>query len=272
MPISRSIPIVTLTTDFGSADHYAGTMKGVILSRCPKAQVVDISHEVPPFNIYAGAYTVSQAAPFFPLGTIHVVVVDPGVGTARKPLLLEASGQFFVAPDNGVLSIIADRDPNWNAREITNSDLFLPSVSGTFHGRDVFAPSAAGLASGAGLEDIGPRLEKIELLPDLEPEATGQGEWRGRILSVDRFGNVITNFRSDRFPSLESHAFRLQFGSVAVSTIAKTFGEAAADQCFAYHGSSGYIEAGINQASAARKGGVGPGDQVRIYLVNQKRQ
>src|SRR6476469_5428090 len=139
-------PIITLTTDFGLQDHYAGTMKGVILSRCPQAQIVDITHAVPPFSLYAGAYAVDQAAPFFPPGAIHVVVVDPGVGTDRKPLLVEFREQFFVAPDNGVLSLLLTRNGGGTVREITNRELWLPRPSNTFHGRDVFAPVAAALA------------------------------------------------------------------------------------------------------------------------------
>src|ERR1700761_6608992 len=122
MSASRVPPIVTLTTDFGLADHYVGTMKGVILSRCPEAQLVDISHEIPPFSIYSAAYTIDQAAPNFPAGTVHLIVVDPGVGTARRGLCAEALGQVFVAPDNGVLSLIAARDANLRARELTNPE------------------------------------------------------------------------------------------------------------------------------------------------------
>src|SRR5581483_10205191 len=136
MPVSRAAPIVTFTTDFGLADHYAGTMKGVLLSRCPEARLVDISHEIPPFSIHAGAYAIDQAAPYFPPRTVHVVVIDPGVGTARRAVLLEALGQYFIAPDNGVLSMIAARDKNWRAFEIANPALWASSPSSTFHGRD----------------------------------------------------------------------------------------------------------------------------------------
>ncbi|HMF78018.1 MAG TPA: SAM-dependent chlorinase/fluorinase, partial [Bryobacteraceae bacterium] len=128
LSVSRP-PIITLTTDFGLTDHYVGVMRGVLLSRCPDARVVDITHEIAPFSLYGGAFAVDQAAPYFPEGTIHLVVVDPGVGTARKPLLVEAMGQIFIAPDNGVLSLIAARDGNLRAREIANRDLWLPSPS-----------------------------------------------------------------------------------------------------------------------------------------------
>ncbi len=193
-------PLLTLTTDFGLRDHYVGTMKGVILSRCPEAHIVDISHGVPPFSLWTGAYTIDQAAPYFPAGTIHVVVVDPGVGTTRRAILAEAIGQQFIAPDNGVLSMILARDPGAVVREITNQELFLPAVSATFHGRDIFAPVAASVACGrARPEEVGPILTAVERLPNVEPVQQANGDWVGTVLSVDHFGNVITNFRASRF-------------------------------------------------------------------------
>src|SRR5690348_2761518 len=147
-------PIVTLTTDFGLADHFVGTMKGVILGICPQAQIVDISHEVAPFAIAEGAYLVAQAYRYFPKKTVHVVVVDPGVGSGRRAILVEAAGQFFVAPDNGVLSMIYARERH-RVRAITNGRYFLKPVSQTFHGRDIFAPVAAHLAAGVSAAKIG---------------------------------------------------------------------------------------------------------------------
>src|SRR5450759_3383979 len=130
--------IITLTTDFGLSDHYVGTMKGVILGIAPSAQIVDISHEVAPFEILDGAYTIAQAYPYFPKRTVHVVVVDPGVGTARRPILAEAAGQFFIAPDNGVLTMMYEREKH-KVRAVANERFFLPAPSRTFHGRDIFA-------------------------------------------------------------------------------------------------------------------------------------
>ena len=148
MKTSRTAPIITLTTDFGLSNHYVGVMKGVILGICPCAQIVDVTHEIPAYNILAGAYAIQQAAEFFPSETIHIVVVDPGVGTTRRGLLAESRDQHFIAPDNGVLSFILGRDPSAVIRELTNADLWLKRVSATFHGRDIFAPVAAGLALG----------------------------------------------------------------------------------------------------------------------------
>jgi hypothetical protein len=252
-------PIITLTTDFGLQDHYAGTMKGVILSRCPEARLVDITHNIPPFSLYAGAYAIDQAAQFFPPGTIHVVVVDPGVGTDRKPLLVEFQQQFFIAPDNGVLSLTLARTGSSVAREITNRDLWLPHPSNTFHGRDIFAPSAAALASGiAQPEDVGPLLEDIQRLPDLAPIEVERGAWRGKILSIDRFGNMVTNFRSP------SGSFSLTIGQRTITEFRQSFGAAAPDLLFAYSGSSGYLEVGLNQGNAAQTIPAAAGDTITL--------
>lgn len=262
-------PIITLTTDFGLTDHYVGVMQGVLLSRCPQASLVDITHEIAPFSLYGGAFAVDQAAPYFPAGTIHLVVVDPGVGTARKPLMIEALGQIFIAPDNGVLSLVAARDQNLRARELANRDLWLPSPSHTFHGRDIFAPVAAALASGsAQVMDVGPEIEFIQLLPDLEPVQQEQGVWRGKVLSVDRFGNVITNFKAAKF----KNKFSLRIGSREVRKFRQTFGEGPThargesheNLCFAYEGSSGYVEIGMNRRSAAASLRASPGDSVTL--------
>lgn len=254
-------PIITLTTDFGLEDHYSGTMKGVIFSRCPHAQVVDITHNVPPFSIYSGAYAIDQAASFFPPGAIHVVVVDPGVGTDRKPLLVEFQRQFLIAPDNGVLSLLLARNGIATAREITNRELWLASPSSTFHGRDVFAPVAASLAAGnIQPQNVGPLLETIERLPDLQPVELKPGLLRGRILSVDRFGNVITNFKPP------AGAFSLTIGKHQIDEFRQSFGGAPPDLVFAYLGSSGYIEAASNRRNAAQTLGAAPGDTITLRL------
>lgn len=261
-------PVVTFTTDFGLLDHYVGTMKGVVLSRCPDARLADISHEIAPFSIWAGAYTIDQAAPYFPAGTVHLVIVDPGVGTPRKPMLAEALGQIFIAPDNGVLSLIFARDPQARAREIANRELWLEKPSATFHGRDIFAATAGHIASGAAKPcDVGPELEQIEHLPDLEPIESAAGLWHGRILSIDRFGNTITNFPSAKFTGIAQNRFCISIGGREILGFHETFGAAAPEECFAYFGSSGYVEIGINQRSAALRLGAAPGGQVELRLL-----
>jgi len=265
---SPETSIITLTTDFGLADHYAGTMKGVLLTRCPTAQIVDISHEIPPFSIPSGAYTVSQAAPYFPAGTIHVVVVDPGVGTPRKPILVAANGQFFIAPDNGVLTLVMAADPHAETQEITNRALWLPSPSQTFHGRDIFAPVAGALASGAvRAEEVGPALHEVKHLTGLHPERVNKNTWRGMILSVDHFGNVITNFSVSAFPQIANRAFALEAADQKITGFRRTFGDAPQDLCFAYSGSGGYIELGMNQRSAAAFLGVRAGQRLMLRVT-----
>lgn len=267
MQPSREPPIITLTTDFGLADHYVGTMKGVLLSRCPDARLVDIAHEIPAFSIRAAAYILDQAAPYFPAGTVHLVVIDPGVGTARKPVLVEALEQQFVAPDNGVLSMIVARDAAAKMYEITNRDLWLPSPSSTFHGRDIFAPVAAALANRSAVaKHVGPLAPAIELLSDLNPEQTAAGLWQGRVLSVDRFGNVITNFSAAIFSQIASSRFALCVPTREITAFRATFGEAPQGLSFAYFGSSGYIEIGMNQGNAAAELKVGPEDSISLRL------
>lgn len=254
-------PIITLTTDFGLKDHYVGVMKGVILSRCPEAQIVDITHDIPPFSLYAAAYAIDQAAPFFPPATIHVVVVDPGVGTKRKPLLVEFREQLLIAPDNGVLSLLLGRAGQSTPREITNRELWLPRVSSTFHGRDIFAPTAASLAAGiAKPGDAGPILEKVHCLPGLEPVEPEPGLWLGTILSVDHFGNIVTNFKPP------TGSFLLTIGERSITELRQSFGAAAPDLLFAYSGSSGYLEVGKNQGDAAQTLKAAAGHAISLRL------
>lgn len=268
MEPSASRPIITLTTDFGLVDHYVGTVKGVILGHCREAQIIDITHEIPPFSIYTGAYAIEQAAPYFPEGTVHVVVVDPGVGTVRKPIVVAARGQYFVAPDNGVLSLITGAGVEFKAFEIARPDLMHPELSTTFHGRDLFAPAAAVLASGQlRPEDVGPELDKITQVAEMWPKQIRPDWWHGKILSVDRFGNVITNFKAETIPDIKRQAFRLEIGSHRmISRYHSTFGDAPVGQLFVYAGSSGYLEVGLNQDSAARQLGVSIGQSISLRL------
>lgn len=189
--------VITLTTDFGLADSYVGAMKGLLLSRCPEAQLVDITHEVPPQNIRAGAMRLAAAARYFPPRTVHLAVVDPGVGSDRRAVAVYSCGQTFVGPDNGLLSIAAPPgSPGWQGVELTREDLWLTPVSSTFHGRDVFAPVAAHLASGQPLEVVGRPIDSILILDLPRPQPIDEG-LRGTVIDVDRFGNLITNVREE---------------------------------------------------------------------------
>ena len=260
---SAAPSIVTLTTDFGLSDHYVGAMKGVILSRCPQAVLIDITHQIPAFSVLAGAYALAQAVPYFPPGTVHLVVVDPGVGTARRPVAVRAGQQFFIAPDNGVLGMVLKGTP-FEAFEIANEKAQRQPVSETFHGRDVFAPAAAALASGdLRIEEAGPPIADL-LWPENLDERQEDGAWRGVVLSIDRFGNVITNLETQRHRGIRDNAFSIGLGGVSIKKFASTFGLASPGLPFAYFGSSGFLEIGMNQASAAEFLRVKLGDPVKI--------
>jgi S-adenosylmethionine hydrolase len=244
-------PIVTFTTDFGSRDHFAGVMKGVIASINPEANVIDISHEVAPFEITHGAFLLAQSYRYFPPKTIHVAIVDPGVGSARRPILIEAEKQYFIGPDNGVLAMVYTRVPH-KARELTSDKYFLQPVSTTFHGRDIFAPVAAHLSRGVRASSLGPLIED-HLKPSFtEPQRTSKRTWLGTVLHVDRFGNLITNFHIDHFSRVAAAAFDLCIGTLRLMRLAQAYADVEPGEPFVIVGSSGYLEVAANQGSAAR--------------------
>ncbi len=246
-------PIVTLLTDFGTSDHYVGAMKGAILSVCPAATVVDITHEVAPYAILEASYKLAQSWYCFPPGTIHVVVVDPGVGGARLPILVEAGSHFFLAPDNGVLTMALDVAGSWTARRISAARYFRQPVSRTFHGRDVFAPIAGQLAAGIGPDALGTPVDGVRRLDACVPVRIDHARWSGRVLSVDRFGNIVTNFRCAEFGWLAERPFDLAVGNGSVSRFRATYEESGEEAAFALAGSAGYVEVSAKQASAAMR-------------------
>jgi len=259
------MPIITLTTDFGTTDHFAGVLKGVILSIAPKATVVDITHEVPPYSVGEGAFIASQTYPYYPPRSIHVVVVDPGVGTTRRPILVEAAGQFFIGPDNGVLALIYSREKS-KVRHITNEKLFLKNPSATFHGRDIFAPVAAHLAAGVAPAKAGPLINDY-LRPAIEkPVRTGHRVWTGTILKIDRFGNCITSFHIDEFPAVRERPFVMIPGVAKVTRLINNYAEAPFGEPSVIIGSSGYLEVVANQGHAAKVLGVGTGAPVELSI------
>ncbi len=281
-------PILTLTTDFGASDHYVGAMKGVILSICPQAQLVDICHDVTPFQIAEGAYVIAQAYDCFPKKTVHVVVVDPGVGTARRPILVEAAGQYFVGPDNGVLSMVYARGKH-KVRLIANDRYFRQPVSATFHGRDIFAPVAAHLAAGLPPARMGKPIEDY-LRPEFaKPRRSGERAWTGSILKIDRFGNIVTNFHVRDFPDLcpqlaggsacptiarrgtdasvcQPSDLAVTVGRRKIAALAQNYAESRPGTPFMIMGSSGYLEVSMNQAPAAKAMGCKTGDPVKLTL------
>lgn len=257
--------IITLTTDFGLSDHFVGVMKGVILGIYPTARIVDITHEVHAFEIAEGAFTIAEASRWFPPGTVHVVVVDPGVGTARRPIVAQAAGQLFVAPDNGVLSMVFARGKHI-VRAITAEKYFRKPVSGTFHGRDVFAPVAAHLAKGLAPARCGKPIHDYLRLDFHIPVRTGKRQWTGSVLKIDRFGNLVTNFHIEEFPNLVARPFDFAIGARRLRLLVATFGEAPAGEPVLVVGSAGYVEVIVNQGSAARLLGVAAGAPAELTL------
>jgi S-adenosylmethionine hydrolase len=234
-------PVITLLTDFGTSDHYVGAMKGVILSICPEARIVDITHEVTPFSILEGAYKLAQAWKWFPSGTIHVAVVDPGVGGPRRPVIVEAGGHVFVGPDNGIFTMALADAGLCVSRQIEFGGILPVPGSTTFHGRDVFAPCAAHLAAGALADRVGTRVEGLVQLAQAVPQRKGNGVWEGAVLAIDRFGNIVSNFRSSEFAWMEHRAFRMAVGTGSVERWRGTYGAAGPGEAFVIPGSGGYL-------------------------------
>jgi hypothetical protein len=255
--------IITLTTDYGTNDHLVGTVKGVILKINPEATIIDITHNVAPFDLLDGALAIGSAYSYFPPRTIHVVVVDPGVGTERRPLLVSGENQYFVAPDNGVLSLVYEREENIIVRHANAEHYYLQPLSKTFHGRDIFAPVAAWLSKGTQTASMGEEISDFKRFAMPRPKAV-DGVTKGVVLRVDAFGNLITNFRGEDLPAsaLQDGAVKFQIGTTSVSRLVDTFAQGNDGEPVAYVGSSGYIEIGINKANASRTLALGRGAAV----------
>jgi len=258
-------PIITLTTDYGTNDHLVGVLKGVILKINPDAQIVDITHQVTPFDLLDAALSVASAYSYFPPRSIHVVIVDPGVGTERRPILVTGQNHYFIAPDNGVLSGIFEKEHPVVVRHITSEHYFLQPVSKTFHGRDVFAPIAAWLSKNWQPASMGEEITDFKRFIMPRPKEA-DGLLKGVVLKVDAFGNLITNFRAEDLPAnaAEKGEVRLQIGSHPVTKFVPTFAHGASGEAVAYIGSSGFLEVAMNKGSAARTLGLGRGTPVLI--------
>jgi S-adenosyl-L-methionine hydrolase (adenosine-forming) len=260
-------PLITLTTDFGLEDHFVGTMKGVILSIAPRARIVDITHQVSPFEIAQGGFLLAAAAGYFPPKTVHVAVVDPGVGTSRRPIVVESAGQYFVAPDNGLLSMICERG-KCTVRAATARRYMLDEMSATFHGRDVFAPIAAHLATGTPPARLGKRIDDYLRCEFHKPVHTGKRIWTGAILHIDHFGNIVTNFHAAEFADLATRPFAMTVGFERTSRLASTYGDLPPGELALVAGSTGYYEIVYNQASAAKLLGVAIGAPIELTRVS----
>ncbi len=260
--------IITLTTDFGLADGYVAAMKGVILGINPNARLVDISHDIKPQSIAEGAFVLGTTYRYFPAGTVHLAVVDPGVGTDRRAIILKAAGFFFVAPDNGLLAdVLHDVLPDstgrleagWEVVAITNSRYWRSPVSPTFHGRDIFAPVAAHLSLGTRLTEFGELVSSIVVPPLARPWPRADGSLAGSIVHVDHFGNLITNVREAQMPG---RAVAVQVAGRKITGLRHTYAEG--EGLIALIGSSGFLEIAVNGGSAHELTGAGVGDEVIV--------
>jgi S-adenosylmethionine hydrolase len=259
--------MITLTTDFGLKDPYVAEMKAVILGIYPNAVIVDITHEVAKFNIRMGAYVLASAAPYFPEGSIHVAVVDPSVGTRRRPIVIQTRQGFFVGPDNGLLVLAAEKHGIMRIHELANPRFMLPKISSTFHGRDIFAPAAAHLMNGVKPEEFGPEIRKA-VQPEFAKVTQRNGVLVGEVLHVDGFGNIITNINEKEVAQsrvkdavsveLPSYKLRLKF--------CEAYWETKLHEPLALIGSHGFLEIAINQGNAAEKFKANPGDKIELSL------
>jgi hypothetical protein len=262
-------PIITLTTDFGTNDHFVGAMKGVILEIVPDAQIVDICHSVQAFDVLDGALTISQAYSYFPTRTVHMVIVDPGVGTARLPIIASCDKYHFVAPDNGVLSLVYAKEERIHVRHVTSEHYFLQPVSNTFHARDIFAPVAAYLAKEVDSLKFGDEVQEYVRFSAPKPKAVDQNRMRGVVLKVDRFGNLITNFTAQDVPALfaaGAHGFKITVGGREITEIHNAYAEGSPGEVFGILGSMGFLEIAANRGAAAQITGAGKGTDVTISL------
>jgi S-adenosylmethionine hydrolase len=260
------VSILTLLTDFGLYDHYVASVKGVILQIAPKVTIVDITHQVSPQNVLQAAFVLRQAFECFESGTVHMAVVDPGVGTARAIVAAKYSGQFVLAPDNGLLSLVHRDFVLEELRVVQNVTLFRKTVSATFHGRDIFAPVAGHIAKTGRLADVGPVTDRLSLLDLPEPAVASDGRVRGQILYIDHFGNALTNIRLadlERAARRRSH-LAIRVGDYDVGSLRQAYGEVPAGTPVALVGSAGTLEIAVNLGSAAKQLGLVAGQEVVV--------
>lgn len=267
--------IITLLTDFGIEDAYVGTIKGVILSVNPSAMIVDITHQIDPQDLIEAAYVIKSSYRYFPKGTVHVIVVDPGVGSDRAIVALEMMGHIFLAPDNGVLTLLMDEGRLDSITRVNNSHYFLEPLSQTFHGRDIFAPVGAHISKGVDLKKLGSGLDRNDLvhLSIRKPSISDEGELVGTIVSVDRFGNCITNIDLnclEKFykPGSEKNLV-IAIGEYEIKGLSKSYDGVGLKQPLAIIGSLGYLEIALNCGRASRHFRAQKGDTIRVILSDK---
>jgi len=267
--------IITLLTDFGIEDAYVGTIKGVILSVNPSAMIVDITHQIDPQDLIEAAYVIKSTYRYFPKGTVHVIVVDPGVGSDRAIVALEMMGHIFLAPDNGVLTLLMDEGRIDSITRVKNSHYFLEPLSQTFHGRDIFAPVGAHISKGVDLKKLGSGLDLNDLvhLSIRKPSITDEGELVGTIVSVDHFGNCITNIDLNCLEKFYKPGFEknlvIAIGEYEIKGLSKNYDGVGLKQPLAIIGSLGYLEIALNCGRASRHFGAQKGDPIRVILSDK---
>jgi len=254
--------LVTLTTDFGTVDPWVGVMKGVLATRAPEARVVDLTHGIRPQNVLAGALVLRYALPYFPPGTIHLAVIDPGVGSARRPICVETSREILVGPDNGLLSLAASAPPA-RAYHLKEGRFFPAPQSATFHGRDVFAPVVAALATGTRPSELGPEIHDMHVLQVPEP-CRDAGAIRGEVVYVDHFGNLITNVPQSLLATFPAQPTSISIRGVRVAGISRSYAAVPPGQPVAVVNSWNHLEIAVRDGSAARALGAGIGDEVIV--------
>lgn len=259
-------PIITLTTDFGLRDPYVAEMKAAILGISPNTKIVDITHQIEKFNTRTGAHVLAAASPYFPKGTIHVVVVDPGVGTRREAILIQTKQDYCIGPDNGVLALAARSQGIKHVYKITNPKLMLPKISHTFHGRDIFAPAAAHLATGTPPSEFGPEIHRI-VTPKFAKITKKKNALTGEVIHIDGFGNIITNFKEKELESMSiKTTVNLKLKNTKLKLrLCKVYAEVEAQQPLALIGSHNFLEISVNQGNAAENFKTKAGDKVTLY-------
>jgi S-adenosylmethionine hydrolase len=261
--------LITLTTDFGLNDHFVGAVKGVMLSINPEAHIVDICNAVHSYDVLDGAITISQACSYFPSDTVHLVIVDPGVGSQRRPILVSNEKHVFLAPDNGVLSLVYERSERLSVRHVTAEHYFLQPVSQTFHGRDVFAACAGWLSKGVELSKFGEEITDYIRFSAPKPKSVTERSFKGVVLKTDKFGNLITNITPTDIPQLFEPTpppFRIVVGKAEVTKMKNAYAQATPGEVFGILGSMGYLEISANRAAASRLAGADKGSDVAVVL------
>jgi S-adenosylmethionine hydrolase len=261
--------VVTLTTDFGTLDHFVGVMKGVIININPDVELVDLCHNVNSYDVFDAAFTLAQSYRYFPSDTIHLVVIDPGVGTARRPILVRTMEYKFVAPDNGVLSLIYEREESVEVRHITADHYFLNPVSNTFHARDIFAPVVGWLSKGVEVDKFGDPITDYAKFASPKPKQVSENLVKGVTIKVDKFGNLITNITPQDVPRLFSDnppPFKIVINSQEVTRLNLAYSMGKPSEIFAIVGSSGFLEICTNRGSAAKALNVTRGAEVGVMI------